>query len=131
MVKQSLTPQMIEAGAELTRRLDKAYKVVASLWLFLPDANSWRLVLAISEHDSLGPKKLYTKIHSILSAAMEPSIELELNDVSVVPPNHPLIGLLRVAIGTGPGISGIRFSGNTINGQYVEDAYIYRIHFGA
>jgi hypothetical protein len=38
-----------------------------------------------------------------------------------------MITLLRVALRTGPGIGGIRFSSNVINGTLIEDAYIYRL----
>jgi hypothetical protein len=41
--------------------------------------------------------------------------------------NAPLIALLKAAISTGKGVGGIRFSRNTINGHYIEDAYIYRL----
>jgi len=47
MVKDILTKEMIQAGADLVRRLDEAHlEVNASLWLYIPDANLWRLVIA-------------------------------------------------------------------------------------
>jgi len=45
----------------------------------------------------------------------------------VIEEKAPLYVLLRSAISTGPGLSGIRFSRNVINGQLIEDAYLYRI----
>jgi hypothetical protein len=47
--------------------------------------------------------------------------------VSIAKKDDPLLKLLRIAIKTGPGISNIRFSRNTINGVIIEDAYIYRL----
>jgi hypothetical protein len=41
--------------------------------------------------------------------------------------NDPLVLLLRKAIVTGPGISGIRFTSNSVNGTFIDDAYIYRL----
>ena len=41
-------------------------------------------------------------------------------------PDAPVVALLRTAIRTGPGISGIRFKNNVIDGTLIEDAYIYR-----
>jgi hypothetical protein len=38
---------------------------------------------------------------------------------------HPLIQTIATMVNTGPGISGIRFSDNTINGIRISDAYIY------
>ena len=127
VVKEILTKEMIEAGAELTGLLDQAPLVVsASLWLYIPESNIWRLIIASPEVRTYGPKKVYQKIQPVLSQILEkPGIGLK--DISVVEDNKPLIALLRMAIRTGDGISGIRFSKNTINGQFIEDAYIYRM----
>ena len=41
VVKEMLTQEMIQAGAEITRRLDEAHlEVRASLWLYIPDKKS-------------------------------------------------------------------------------------------
>ncbi len=125
VVKEILTTEMVKAGDELTRSVDKSgMSVSASLWLYLPDSNLWRLILASPEVGKFGPKKVYERIQTILSKT---SSILELKDISVVEDNNSLISLLRVAIRTGDGISGIRFKSNTINGHYIEDAYIYRL----
>jgi len=47
VVKEMLTQEMIQAGAEITRRLDEAHlEVRASLWWYIPDKNLWRLIVA-------------------------------------------------------------------------------------
>jgi len=128
VVKEILTQGMIETGAELTRLLDQAPLVVsASLWLYIPESNIWRLIIASPEVRTYGPKKVYQKIQPILSQIFEEELSIGLKDISVVENNNPLIALLRMAIRTGDGISGIRFSRNTINGHFIEDAYIYRM----
>jgi hypothetical protein len=128
VVKEILTQGMIETGAELTRLLDQAPLVVsASLWLYIPESNIWRLIIASPEVRTYGPKKVYQKIQPILSQILEEKLSIGLKDISVVENNNPLIALLRMAIRTGDGISGIRFSRNTINGHFIEDAYIYRM----
>jgi len=48
-------------------------------------------------------------------------------DITVVKDNDPLVVLLRKAISTGLGISGVRFTNNSINGTFIDDAYIYRL----
>lgn len=131
MVVQSLTEEMIRAGAELTRRLDQKALVEAAFWLLLPDTNTWRLVFCVPEVDTVGPKKIYAAIQSILAKQQPAPIDLSLTDITLVPRNHPLIRSLRVAAGTGPGISDVRFTRNTINGHFIEDAHIYRMHVGA
>ena len=128
VVKEVLTKEMIEAGAELTRLLDQTPLVVsASLWLYIPESNIWRLIIVSPEVETSGPRKVYQKIQPVLSQILEEKPSIGLKDISVVENNNPLIALLRMAIRTGDGISGIRFSRNTINGQFIEDAYIYRM----
>lgn len=128
VVKEVLTKEMIEAGAELTRLLDQASLVVsASLWLYIPESNIWRLIIVSPEVKTYGPKKVYQKIQPVLSQILEEKPSIGLKDISVVESDNPFIALLRTAIRTGDGISGIRFSKNTISGHFIEDAYIYRI----
>jgi hypothetical protein len=128
VVKEILTKEMIESGAEITRLLDRAQLTVgASLWLYIPESNIWRLIVASPEVGTYGPKAVYQKIQSILSQIPEEQPSVGLKDISVVENDNALLSLLRIAIRTGDGISGIRFSKNTINGQFIEDAYIYRM----
>ncbi len=68
VVKEMLTQEMIQAGAEITRRLDEAHlEVRASLWWYIPDKNLWRLIVASPAVRLDGPKKVYQKIQTILS----------------------------------------------------------------
>ena len=128
MVKEILTKEMIQAGADLVRRLDEAHlEVNASLWLYMPDANQWRLVIASPAVKNEGPKRVYQKIQSVLSQAPDDVDKVTLSDISVVENTDPLVTLLRNAVKTGKGISGLRFSKNTINGHFIEDAYLYRV----
>ncbi len=128
VVKEVLTEEMISVGAKFTHLLDKTGLTVgASLWLYVPESNIWQLVIASPEVRTQGPKKVYKRIQSILSRIPEGQPSVELRYISVVAENHPWVSLLRVAIKTGDGISGVRFSRNTINGIFIEDAYIYRM----
>jgi len=128
VVKEVLTKEMIEAGAELTRLLDQTPLVVsASLWLYIPESNIWRLIIVSPEVETSGPRKVYQKIQPVLSQILEEKPSISLKDISVVENGNPLIALLRMAIRTGDDISGIRFSKNTISGHFIEDAYIYRM----
>ena len=128
VVKDPLTQSMIRAGAELTRKLDEVrWPVVASLWFYLPESNQWKLILASPSVRSEGPKKSYEKIQAALASVPNLEGALALSDIGVTDPEDPLIALLRVAITTGPTVSGMRFTRNVINGHFIEDAYIYRI----
>jgi hypothetical protein len=128
VVKEALSSEMISAGAELTRRLDEAtFTVSASLWLYIPDANAWRLIIGSPEVRTNGPKKAYRQIQIVISKMPEDQPKIQLKDVSVIDSNDPLITLLRLAIVTREGISNIRLKQNVINGVLIEEAYIYRL----
>lgn len=128
VVKDPLTQSMIRAGAALTRKLDELrWPVVASLWLYLPESNQWRLILASPRVKSEGPRKSYERIQTAITSVSSLKGRLALTDIGVVEPEDSLIALLRVAIGTGPTVGGIRFTRNVINGHFIEDAYIYRV----
>ncbi len=128
VVKETLSSEMISAGNELIRRLDETgFIVTASLWLYIAEVNAWRFIIASPEVRTEGPKKAYKQVQSVISKMPEDQPKISLKDVSVIDSNDPLVSLLRVAIRTGDGISGIRFSHNVINGTFIEDAYIYRI----
>jgi len=128
VVKEALTEKMIRAGEELICLLDQAQlEVDASLWFYMPESNTWRLMIASPEVAKYGPKKVYEKIRSVLSQRSEEQPSLALRDISVVEDTNPLISLLRSAVRTDPGISGIRFSRNAISGHFIDDAYIYRM----
>jgi hypothetical protein len=128
LVGESLTQDMIEAGAKLTEYLDKANLMVrASLWFYLTDSNAWRMIFALPEVRIDGPKKVYRKVQTVLKKIPRGQPTIALRDITVMDNLDPLIKLFSSALKTGSGISGIRFSKNTINGQQIEDAYIYRL----
>lgn len=128
MVTGTFTAQMEAAGTALIAALDKAgMEISAALWLFITEQNGWMFVLATPEVASSGPKRVYQRIQSVIAHWDQQLPSIGLADVSVVQPDHPIISLLAKAVKTSSGISGIRFSRNTINGHFIEDAYIYRI----
>jgi len=119
---------MVRAGAALTRKLDDlGWPLVASLWLYVTETNSWKLVLASPLVASAGPKQAYETVQTALAEVAAEADGLTLSDIGVTEPHNPLLKLLRVAIDTGPAIGAVRFTKNVINGQFIEDAYIYRM----
>jgi hypothetical protein len=128
MVETNLTKEMIETGATLVRKLDdRGLQPDAALWLYSPDLEQWKLVIAEVKVGKKGPKGVYREIQRILAEFTDEIGELSLDDVALAKPDAPIIALLRIAVRTGPGISGIRFKNNVINGTLIEDAYIYRL----
>lgn len=127
LVTDALSEKMIQAGAKLVERLDDdAANIKSALWLYYPDSRNWKLVLASETVETDGPRKLYEKIQGANKNAAEQEEVVSLNDIGVTTPKHELISVLAMMIGTGQGISGIRFARNNINGVYIDDAYIYR-----
>ena len=128
LVGDQLTPDMIESGGLIVAALDKLNLIVkGAFWLLLPDLHVWRLVIASPEVRLAGPKAVYRKVVSALQRLPSEASPIGTKDISVVEDKDPLVVLLRSTISTGPGVSGIRFSKNVINGQLIEDAYLYRI----
>jgi hypothetical protein len=129
LVKEGLTQEMISAGKWLTRQLSKRMSVDAALWLYQSETNAWQLTIATPDVKTRGKRKLYHEIQTVLSKT---SVDVEhsalrLSDIAIVANDDPLVSLLRKAMKVEKGISGIRFSRNAIDGQFIEDAYIYTL----
>ncbi len=127
MVAITLTDNLIKKGEVLLKELDKQeIKVDAVLWFYHSDVGFWKLLLSLPNHEDKGSKAIYIKIQKILSKFKEED-KLSLDDITTVKSQAPVLELLRIAVKTGDGINGIRFSNNVINGQLISDAYIYRL----
>jgi len=120
-----LSQELRTAGEALVRELDrKKFLAKAAFWFFLTDKGEWRFVIATPTLHLDGPKKLYKQIQSVLTKTNSP---VTLSAIALLDTKESLIGLLSTMIRTGDGISGIQFSRNSINGHYIDDAYIYRM----
>ena len=128
MVKADLTKEMIEAGRQLLELLDRAeFRAQACFWFYFSDADRWRLVIASPKVRAGGPHAAYRTIEAIARKLPEEARIFTPGHVTAVKDTDPLVGLLGTAFSTGPGISGIRFTGNSVNGTFIDDAYIYRL----
>ena len=131
LVGDQLSQEMIDAGVSLIRALDSfksKLTVAAAFWLLFPEAGAWRLVVAAREVSKDGPKAAYSRIRMATRLVPPDDFVVATKDIAVAELKAPLVQLLASAIHTGPGIAGVRFTRNTINGQYIPDAYIYRLH---
>jgi hypothetical protein len=128
MVDTQLSPELIAEGAVLVENLDKTgASPDAAFWFYFPDIGAWKLLLAEVKVGAEGPREVYKTIQKSLTALRNQVTHLSLENVALAKPDAPVVRLLRQAIATGPGISGVRFTRNVINGTLVEDAYIYRL----
>lgn len=127
MDKTLLVDKDIEDGKRLVEALDiSGFPVTSALWFYLTDSDEWRLLLASPWMVEKGPKKTYALIQSVI-AESEPPLSILLKRISVMNPENKLIQLLRTAITTEHELSEIRFTRNTINNIFIEDALIYRL----
>jgi len=128
LVGEQLTPDMVKSGELVVAALDKLGVMIrGAFWLLLPEQRVWRLVVAAPEARVLGPRAIYRKIRSALARLPEGVAAIGIKDISVVDERNPVFLLLRSVVLTGPGIGGIRLSRNFVNGQLIEDAYLYRM----
>ncbi len=129
MVTSTLTDKKIEAGKNLVQAADSSgLNIDAALWVYSQDQESWKLMLSIKGIEKIGPKKYYNKIQKLI-AKQQLGEKLTLSEIALAKPKSPLLDLMRVMVKTAPrpGICGINFSGNVVNGQLLPDSYIYRL----
>lgn len=127
LVMDSLSDQMAEAGARLVERLDDDNaEVKSAFWLFSSENNKWKLIIASPLVGSEGPRKFYMRVDAANKKADADEVIVSLHDIEAVNTNNQIVELLNSSVETGDSLSGIRFFRNTINGVFIEDAYIYR-----
>src|ERR1039457_6071268 len=113
VVKEQLTDEMIEAGFQLTQKLDElGLPVSVALWFFLADINEWRLLFASPQLSAEGPRAVYEKIEEARKALGPQAERLPLSAIGLMDSNHELVQLLRIGLRTPPGVSRVRFSKN-------------------
>lgn len=129
MAKTSLVEPDIAGGARLVEALDRdGLEVKAAFWFFIPELSVWRLFLASPIVVEQGRRAAYERVQEVLRQLSAAGVEApSLDEISAVPPDNGIVRLLSSAVHTGPGISEIRFTSNTINGVFIEDAVIYRV----
>ncbi len=129
LVKEVLTGEMIEAGRALIQRLDEStdLDIEAAYWLYLPEVNRWRLMLASPQVGREGPIAAYGTIWNALNDPPDQQSNLSFNDISVIEPNQDLVAALRASMGTGNERMPVRLSRTAVQGRYIEDALIYRL----
>ena len=127
VLKEALTDDMIEAGADLIRQLDDmGVEVTTALWLLDTEINEWRLLLT-SPLVAREPRQvLYQTIYRAEAQLGERAAAVLFSAVSLARDDDDLIKRLRATVHTGANIERIRFRKNVADGHFIEDALIYR-----
>ena len=127
VLKEALTDAMIEAGAQLIRKLEEmGVPITSALWLLDTEINEWRLLLASTVVAEAGPTTMYRKVRLAREQLDERASEVLFLAVSVAPEDADLIKRLRATVHTGADLERIRFHKNVADGHFIEDALIYR-----
>lgn len=117
----------IDGGRRLLEALDKAeFDIHAALWLYMPEPDEWRLMLAFPLVDREGPKKAYSLVRLELEK-FDPPLELSLMNISVVGLENHIIKALLTADYSHLISKDKWLNRGPINGVYIEGAYIYRL----
>jgi len=136
VVKEPLTKELKEMGRDMSLRLrERGFELVCSLWLYHPESNRWRLVLASPIVDREGPRKAYEIIEQILQENWEMGIWLR--DISAVSPSDPLVQALRslgkiellplnYALSPRDDL-GRKYTRSRLGDIFIEDAYIFLV----
>jgi hypothetical protein len=96
------------------------------MWYFAPEYEDWRLLIATPLVREDGPRKAYERIQRVVSR--HPTArELPLSRIWLVEDDYPLIDTLAKLLHLGRN-SEIRFTDNRVQGPYIKDALIYRLH---
>ena len=127
MDKTMLVGFNAKEGQKLLYKLDQSgLKVTSAFWCYMDEYERYRLVIVTPFFDKHGVRKTYEKIQKVLRSNED--IDLSLETVLVMSPDARLNKAMRTKFRTGTGISGIRLTGNVIDGTYIEDAYLYRVN---
>jgi len=136
LVKEALTPEMVDSGWELVRALkDRQVEISACFWLYSSEVNDWKFALCLPQVDKDGPLRAYETIQSVIR---EPSVrpsepgrfdrlfQLYLDAITVFGPSNKLVrSILEVPLD--PNSSGVRFKRSRLGDSFFDDVYIYNL----
>lgn len=125
LVKEALSRERIEAGRRLIEASEsKQLSITAAFWLFETDTGRWKLHLVTPLREN-GPHPAYQALYPIWLGCGFDEGDLAFQDIRANAPSDPLATALTRAVSI-KGKPGVRFSRNTVDGHYIEDAYIYK-----
>lgn len=114
-----------EVGLHLLDELEKAaFPFSALMWVFYPEADQWRLLLATELADKKSTvQEILLTLDKIIDASTNEMPDLA--DISIVSPNEPIIKAVSRVISV-TGRSSVFMSKNSFNGIYVDELIVFR-----
>jgi hypothetical protein len=129
LVTETLSESMKEAGSKLIERLDDAQsQVVSALWFFVSEEKVWKVIIASPLVKKDGPRNFYERVLKANSLATAEEEIVSLNDIRATNPSDPLIKMISSIFDSPKGASNARVTRTSVNGHFIEDAYIYRLN---
>lgn len=127
MVTALLVNREVTDAARLLEALEKqGVQVSAAMWTLWENSGERRLLIATPLVDERGPFSTYLKVQTILQALF-PKVEISLSNISVLSPNHLLIKHLRKYFRGRVSEKQPIFSRITIDTEYGDYVYIYKL----
>lgn len=127
LVTESLSDSMIKAGTKLIGKLDAMNaEVKSAFWLYSSEDKTWKLIISSPLVDTVGPREYYRKIVAANNSLPKENETISLNEIVVTNTTNNFVKTLNFGIAIDNGCSGVRLSRNTINGNFIDDVYIYR-----
>ncbi len=127
VIKEYLSPDMIESGAKLIARLDEmSLPIVAAFWFFDSEVNDWYLGLSTPDEDAPG-SRVYQKIREAREALGEDVAAIPMFGVRLFDVNDKTVRTLRKRLHTDPKVlSRIRLKRTAFDGHFIDDVLVYR-----
>jgi nitroreductase len=123
MDKESLAVSEIEVGKKLADAMERSnIGFDAALWLYEGDSQGWKYIV-VPHRDDQERKAFLLELSKLINRDVR---DFDIGDIRLLDKNKPVISALSKLIRI-DGVGGVRASRNTVNGQYVDDAYIYRM----
>ena len=128
MVIEQLTEKMRADGHLLTKALEDAHlRLSSALWFYFEDANQWRYVFVSPLVHTDGPKFVYKAVQKVLRSLDGEITTIELSNIVAVPTNLSLAPFLRKDFDLFPKSLDAQMSKRSVDGQFINDSYVYRI----
>ncbi len=119
---------MIRAGILLIDELTQmGFPPVAALWVYTPETNYWKFLIASPGYDHEGPRKTYEYAQRALASLGDKTSDMKLTDIVAVSPDHRLIQALRTLPTTGDIRRPMRITQAVVGHTYIEDALVYKL----
>lgn len=126
MDQTALVADDLTGGLELLTALDRSdLSIGVALWLYSPEHEDWRFVLASRRLDAAEPSEAYGLVHDALASA---GVSLERTPaLLILKMSDPFIRALRRTFAKTKIVEGMRLGGQLIGDRFVSDALVYRI----